>query len=92
MSSSNSIDKKLLFKTHSPEKSEKDTGSPESQIAVLTHRIRKITDHLKLNKKDKSSQRGLVNLVSLRNRLLKYLKRVSLVRYNTIIQDLSLRK
>ena len=59
-------------------KNPEDTGSTESQIAIFTERIRNLTEHLKINKKDKSAQRGLMLLVSGRSRLLKYLKKNSL--------------
>jgi len=75
------------FKTH-----EKDTGSPEIQIALLTKRITELTEHLKTHKKDHSSRRGLLKMVSKRNSLLKYLTREDRTRYQQIIGKLGLRK
>lgn len=75
------------YKTH-----EKDTGSPEVQIALLTKRITELTEHLKTHKKDHSSRRGLLKMVGKRNALLKYLTRRDRTRYTAIIQKLGLRK
>ena len=69
-----------------------DTGSVEVQCAVLTERIKNLTDHLKDNHKDYSSRRGLLMLVGRRRRLLAYLKKQSLDRYITLINKLGLRK
>ncbi len=69
-----------------------DTGSVEVQCAVLTERIKNLTDHLKENHKDHSSRRGLLMLVGRRRRLLAYLKKRSLDRYITLINKLGLRK
>ena len=71
---------------------EKDTGSPEVQIALLTARITELTEHLKLHKKDFASRRGLLRMVGKRNGLLKYLTRTDRVRYQAIITKLGLRK
>ena len=71
---------------------EKDTGSPEVQIALLTKRINELNDHLKTHKKDHSSRRGLLKMVSRRNSLLKYLTREDRTRYQQIIGKLGLRK
>ena len=71
---------------------EGDTGSPEVQIAVLTHRIQDLTEHLKVHKKDYSSRRGLLKMVGRRSSLLKYLMQTSRDRYNSIISRLGLRK
>ena len=71
---------------------EKDTGSPEVQIALLTKRITELTEHLKTHKKDHSSRRGLLKMVGQRNSLLKYLTRKDRNRYTAIIQKLGLRK
>jgi small subunit ribosomal protein S15 len=71
---------------------EKDTGSPEVQIALLTTRITELTEHLKTHKKDHSSRRGLLKMVSKRNSLLKYLTREDRVRYQKTISSLGLRK
>ena len=69
-----------------------DTGSVEVQCAVLTERIKNLTDHLKENHKDNSSRRGLLMLVGRRRKLLAYLKKQSLDRYITLINKLGLRK
>ncbi len=73
-------------------KNSEDTGATESQVAIFTERIRNLTDHLKVNKKDKSAQRGLMLLVAKRARLLKYLKKNSLDGYKQLIEKLDLRK
>ncbi|HZZ44031.1 MAG TPA: 30S ribosomal protein S15 [Tepidisphaeraceae bacterium] len=75
------------YKTH-----DKDTGSPEVQIAILTTRINELTEHFKTHKKDHGSRRGLLKLVGKRNSLLKYLTRVDRARYQKLIQRLGLRK
>ena len=81
-----------LFATYSPTKSEKDTGSPESQIAQFTTRIKRLTEHLKVHKKDKNSlQRGLKKMVGKRQRMLKYLFNTSKERYQTICQSLAIK-
>src|SRR5688500_6418899 len=71
---------------------EKDTGSPEVQIALLTTNINELNEHLKTHKKDHSSRRGLLKMVSRRNSLLKYLTREDRTRYLAIIAKLGLRK
>lgn len=71
---------------------DKDTGSPEIQIAVLTSRIRELTEHLKINKKDHSARRGLLKMVGRRSSLLKYLTRSDRSRYVRIVASLGLRK
>ena len=68
-----------------------DTGSPEVQVAVLTERIVNLTEHLKTHKKDFHSRRGLLMMVGQRRRLLDYVKRKKLERYETIIKKLGLR-
>lgn len=75
------------FATH-----ENDTGSPEVQIAILTKRINVLTEHMKSNKKDFSTRRGLLIMVGRRNRLLSYLRGVDMERYKTLIARLGLRK
>ena len=72
--------------------SEENSGASESQIAIFTERIKNLTEHLKVNKKDKSARRGLIILVSKRARLLKYLNKVNLERYRSIVSKLELRK
>ncbi|MBV66773.1 MAG: 30S ribosomal protein S15 [bacterium TMED161] len=69
-----------------------DTGSTESQISIFSERISNLTDHLKINKKDKSAQRGLMLLVSKRSRLLKYLKKTRLEDYKKLVEKLGIRK
>jgi len=71
---------------------EKDTGSPEVQIALLTERITYLTDHFKIHKKDHHSRRGLLKLVGKRRQLLEYLKRKDIERYRTVIKRLGLRR
>jgi small subunit ribosomal protein S15 len=71
---------------------EKDTGSPEVQIALLSARIEYLTDHFKTHKKDHHSRRGLLKLVGQRRRLLDYVKNKDVERYRTVIQRLGLRK
>ena len=71
---------------------EKDSGNTKVQIALLTERIKQLTEHCKKNKKDASSQRGLIILVGQRRKLLKYLRRRDLDSYRTLIQDLGIRK
>ncbi|MBU0718408.1 MAG: 30S ribosomal protein S15 [Planctomycetes bacterium] len=71
---------------------EKDTGSPEVQVAILTARIVYLTEHLKANKKDHAARRGLLKMVGRRASLLKYLTRTDRERYRTIISRLGLRK
>jgi len=71
---------------------EKDTGSPEVQIALLTTRIKHLTEHFKIHKKDHHSRRGLLKLVSRRRRLLDYARREDEKRYFTIIKRLGIRK
>jgi small subunit ribosomal protein S15 len=73
-------------------KNEKDTGTSEVQIALLTERINQLTRHCKQFKKDKSGQRGLLILVGQRRRLLKYFQRTNLEKYRVLIQALGLRK
>jgi small subunit ribosomal protein S15 len=69
-----------------------DTGSPEVQVAILTERIRNLTDHFKANHKDNHSRRGLLKMVNKRRSLLAYLKSRDVARYNALIQKLGLRK
>ncbi|MDX1386853.1 MAG: 30S ribosomal protein S15 [bacterium] len=75
------------FKTH-----DGDTGSAEVQVALLTRRIAYLTEHFKMHKKDHSSRRGLLKMVGQRRRLLDYLKRKSLERYQKLIGELGIRK
>ncbi len=69
-----------------------DTGSPEVQIALLSERIKYLTEHFKVHKKDHHSRRGLLKLVGQRRRLLNYLKRKDIERYRAVIKELGIRK
>ena len=73
-------------------KSNSDCGSPESQVALFSYRIAHLTNHLKSNKKDYSTQRALLKLVGKRRRLLDYLKTADIERYREIVKALNLRK
>jgi small subunit ribosomal protein S15 len=75
------------FKLH-----ENDTGSPEVQVALLTERIKEITEHLKTHKKDFHSRRGLLKLIGQRRRLLDYMMKKDIERYRTVISALGLRR
>ncbi|MBA2657547.1 MAG: 30S ribosomal protein S15 [Tatlockia sp.] len=72
-------------------RADNDTGSPEVQVSLMTGRIKYLTEHFKVNKKDFHSRRGLQELVNKRRKLLKYLKRNDHARYQTLIQSLGLR-
>ena len=74
------------YKTH-----ESDTGSPEVQVAVLTERVRELTEHLKVHTKDFHSRRGLLKMVGKRRKLLRYLKEKDFNRYRSLIERLGLR-
>ena len=82
--------KKELFKKYG--KSEDDTGSTEGQIALFSHRINHLSDHLKNNAKDFNTERSLVRLVGKRRSLLDYLKAKDILRYREIIKELGIRK
>ncbi|MDP8268952.1 MAG: 30S ribosomal protein S15 [Candidatus Tenebribacter davisii] len=75
------------FKLH-----DSDTGSPEVQVALLTTRIKEITEHLKIHKKDYHSRRGLLKLIGQRRRLLDYIMKKDIARYRKLIKTLELRK
>ena len=75
------------FKTH-----QKDTGSPEVQIAILSEKISYLTEHFKTHAKDHHSRRGLLRMVGKRRRLLDYLKDKDVARYKTVIEKLGIRK
>jgi small subunit ribosomal protein S15 len=75
------------FKLH-----DKDTGSPEVQVAILSNRINYLTEHFKTHKKDHHSRRGLLKLVGQWRRLLNYLRKTDVQRYQNIIKELGLRK
>ena len=79
-----------FFKTYG--NNEKDTGSPEGQIALFTFRIAHLTEHLKKNNKDIGTQRSLISLVGKRRKVLNYLMKVDIIRYRKIIKELGLRK
>ena len=83
-------DKKVLISDYRMH--EKDTGSPEVQVALLTKRISNLTEHFKVHKKDHHSRRGLLKLVGQRRRLLNYVKGKNVNRYRTLIQSLGLRR
>ncbi|MEN8187475.1 MAG: 30S ribosomal protein S15 [Bacteroidota bacterium] len=82
--------KKEIFKKYG--KSENDSGSTEGQIALFTHRIAHLTEHLKSNRKDFNTERSLVRLVGKRRNLLDYLIKTDIVRYREIIKELGIRK
>jgi small subunit ribosomal protein S15 len=71
---------------------EADTGSSAVQVALLTKKISEMTEHLKANKKDKSSMRGLIAMVNKRRKLMKYLKKKNLAEYNAVTEELKIRK
>ncbi|HEY9076826.1 MAG TPA: 30S ribosomal protein S15 [Anaerolineaceae bacterium] len=80
---------KLIGEYH---RHDSDTGSPEVQIALLTQRINQLTQHLRINKHDESSRRGLLKLVGQRRRLLAYIRRVNFNRYAALTERLNLRQ
>lgn len=82
--------KEKIFKKHG--KSATDTGSAEGQIALFTHRINHLTEHLKKNRKDYNTERSLVMLVGKRRSLLDYLIKKDILRYRAIVKELDLRK
>ena len=83
-------EKEKLFAKHG--KSATDTGSAEGQIALFTHRINHLTEHLKKNRKDYNTERSLVKLVGKRRALLDYLTKIDILRYRAIVKELGLRK
>ena len=82
--------KAQVVKTY--QRSGKDTGSTEVQVALLSERINYLTEHFKTHAKDHHSRRGLLKLVGQRRRLLDYLKKIDFQRYKTVIERLSIRK
>jgi small subunit ribosomal protein S15 len=84
------IDKKVIQQEY--QRHDTDTGSSDVQVAVLTRKIEKLTEHLQSNKKDHSSRFGLIKMVNARRRLLDYLKRTDLERYQSLIKALKLRR
>ena len=85
----NSAEKAAIVSEY--KRADKDTGSPEVQVSLITGRIKYLTDHFKSHQKDFHSRRGLQSLVNKRRKLLKYLKRNDSARYQTLIQSLGLR-
>lgn len=83
-------DKKAILQEYGVH--DKDTGSPEAQVALLTHRIKYLTEHLKQHKHDHHTRRGLLLLVGRRKRLLKYVQEIDVERYRSLIQRLGLRR
>ena len=83
-------EKKEIFKQHGGD--EANTGTTEGQIALFTHRINHLTEHLKDNKKDHASRRGLLKLVGKRRRLLNYLMKNDIQKYRELIKELGIRK
>ncbi len=82
--------KETTIVTH--QRHERDTGSPEVQVALLTQRINHLTEHLKMHKKDHHSRRGLIKMVGARRRLLNYLNDTDIARYRSIVETLGLRR
>jgi len=86
------LDKKFKSKVMEEfSRHEKDTGSPEVQVAILTKRIEYLTDHLRIHSHDESSRRGLLKLVGRRRRLLDYVRRKDFQRYKAIVERLNIR-
>ena len=69
-----------------------DTGSPEVQVALLSHKINKLTEHLEINKKDNHSRRGLLKVIAKRRRILNYLQKLDETRYKKLIKEIGLKK
>lgn len=82
--------KSAVIREHA--KHDKDTGSPEVQIALLTERVNELTEHFKVHEKDFHSRRGLLKLVGKRRRLLNYLRNSDVQRYRKIVRELGLRR
>ncbi len=83
-------DKQQLIEMFAQKKG--DTGSPEVQVALLTHKINKLTEHLEENKKDNHSRRGLLKVIAKRRRILNYLQKLDEKRYKIVIDKLGLKK
>lgn len=83
-------EKKQIMDAHAQKKG--DTGSPEVQVALLTEKVKKLTEHLKIHRGDEHSRRGLLKMVSKRRRLLNYLMKLNADRYKKVISDLGLSK
>tara|TARA_B100000579_G_scaffold436022_1_gene460835 strand:- start:2447 stop:2710 length:264 start_codon:yes stop_codon:yes gene_type:complete len=86
------VEKKENVKTEKKQSNKESSGSSEFQVTVFTKRIKTLTEHLKLNKKDHNTRRGLMRLVGKRKKLLSYLKEKSTDRYDSIIKSLGLRR
>ena len=86
------VEKKENVKTEKKQSNKVNSGSSEFQVTVFTKRIKTLTEHLKLNKKDHNTRRGLMRLVGKRKKLLSYLKEKSTDRYDSIIKSLGLRR
>ena len=86
------VEKKENVKTEKKQSKKENSGSSEFQVTVFTKRIKTLTEHLKLNKKDHNTRRGLMRLVGKRKKLLSYLKGKSTDRYDSIIKSLGLRR
>ena len=82
--------KKEIFTKYG--KNEKDNGSPEAQVALFTHRIKHLTEHVKENHSDRVTKRALITLVGKRKKMLEYLKQQDIERYRALIKELGLRK
>ena len=83
--------KKQIFAEFSPNNDPNDTGSVESQVALLTFRIKRLTEHLKEHKHDNATKRAMLSMIGRRKKLLKYLKRIDIERYRTLIKKLGIR-
>ena len=83
--------KRKIFEEFSPKKDPKDTGSVECQVALLTYRIKRLSDHLKEHIHDYSTKRAMLSMIGRRRKLLKYLKRKDINRYRELIQKLGIR-
>ncbi len=83
--------KKKIFETYSPNNDPKNTGATESQIALLTFRIKRLTDHLRENKHDYATKKAMMSMIGRRKKLLKYLKRKDLNSYRELIKKLGIR-
>lgn len=84
------VQKKEIVKKYG--ENEKDSGKAEVQVAIITERIKYLTEHLKTHKKDHHSRRGLLKLVGQRRRLLRYLTKTDIMRYREVIKDLGIRR
>lgn len=88
----NTEKKRTIFQENSLRGDAQDTGSPESQVALFTHRIAHLTEHLKQHRHDKSTELSLLKLVGKRRRLLNYLSRIDIERYRVLIKKLGIRR